>query len=85
VRQEILTSVERRWHWSTDDKQRIVMGPEAEGISLAELARHDVVRRAFQLAPRARLLVRGLWKVKSIASMIFVLPLDLIMTNLSGL
>jgi transposase len=43
VRQEILTGVERRRYWSTSDKQRIVTGAEAEGISVAELARrHDV-------------------------------------------
>jgi len=46
VRQEILTGVERRRHWSRDDKQRIVTGPESEGISVAELARrHDVTRQ----------------------------------------
>jgi transposase len=46
VRQEILTGVERRRHWSTDDKRRIVTGTEVEGISVAELARrHDVTRQ----------------------------------------
>ena len=41
-----MTGVERRRHWSTDDKRRIVTGTEAEGISVAELARrHDVTRQ----------------------------------------
>jgi transposase-like protein len=46
VRQEILMGVERRQHWSMSDKQRIVTDAEAEGISVAELARrHDVTRQ----------------------------------------
>lgn len=61
-RMEILTGVERRREWSDDDKLRILGEAEAEGVSLASVARrHDLLpqqlytwRRLFRQASEAQ-------------------------------
>ena len=46
MRQEVLTGIERRRHWSDAEKLRIVREAGAEGVRLSDIARvHDITRQ----------------------------------------